>query len=617
MIIDFIVKKKKLIGDIIIAAVLILLFSFDSLVYFEHKLQDLAYHKPELPAQNITVFGIDIDALSEFGIFQDWSRQKIADAINILNSGEEKPAVIAIDVLFVSESSDREADENLAKAIEDSGNVVLASLINYDREWAGMLEDFENAYRRTIIKDYEIPYASLAENAPYGFVNAIYSSGSIIREAQFKTQYDGELIYSFPVEIYKMYMESIGEDTGEVDDYIARYNTSYITYSTTLYEDAPGEYFGWSLADIFDEDLFDEDMLDLLAGEIILIGPYAPALEDSYLTPVSQSVQMYGVEIHANVVNMLIKGNFKQYVSQKINIAVSVLLVALLLFVIIRFIKDIRILLGVFAVLGAGYYFSALFIFGKGYIITLIYPLFSLVIIYIYQVVYGYILEAIEKRKLKSAFKKYVDPKLVDKLVESGEANSNEVGVKKNIAVLFVDVRGFTPMTEALKDQSELVVKILNEYLELTSSSVFNNGGSVDKFVGDATMALFNGFFPTDDYVFKAVKAAWDMVQGAVAVNASIKEKYGVDVGFGIGVNCGDAIVGNLGPSFRKDYTAIGDTVNTAARLESNAKRSEVLISREVYDIVKDRIEADSVGEIPLKGKSIKLEVFSVQNIMA
>jgi adenylate cyclase len=104
-------------------------------------------------------------------------------------------------------------------------------------------------------------------------------------------------------------------------------------------------------------------------------------------------------------------------------------------------------------------------------------------------------------------------------------------------------------------------------------------------------------------------------VQGATSVNASLKEKYNVDVGFGIGVNCGDAIVGNLGPSFRKDYTAIGDTVNTAARLESNAKPSQILMSSAVYEIVKDRVGATSVGMLPLKGKSIEIEIFSVDSL--
>ena len=128
-------------------------------------------------------------------------------------------------------------------------------------------------------------------------------------------------------------------------------------------------------------------------------------------------------------------------------------------------------------------------------------------------------------------------------------------------------------------------------------------------------MALFNGFVNLDDYVYKAVKAAWDMVEGAAAVNEAIKTKYGIDIGFGVGIHCGSAIVGNLGPSFRKDYTAIGDTVNTAARLESNAERSQVLISREVYDLLGDRIEAESIGEIPLKGKSVPLEVFALTGV--
>ncbi|MCL2227516.1 MAG: adenylate/guanylate cyclase domain-containing protein [Oscillospiraceae bacterium] len=128
-------------------------------------------------------------------------------------------------------------------------------------------------------------------------------------------------------------------------------------------------------------------------------------------------------------------------------------------------------------------------------------------------------------------------------------------------------------------------------------------------------MVLFNGFVPLEDYIYKAVKAAWDMVSGAAAVNESIRVHYGIDLAFGIGVHCGEAIVGNLGPSFRKDYTAIGDAVNTAARLESNAKESQVLISRDVFDALRGRIEAESVGEIPLKGKSVPLEVFLLKGL--
>jgi class 3 adenylate cyclase len=170
-------------------------------------------------------------------------------------------------------------------------------------------------------------------------------------------------------------------------------------------------------------------------------------------------------------------------------------------------------------------------------------------------------------------------------------------------------------MTERLRETPEKIVETLNNYLELTSASVFNNGGSVDKFIGDATMALFNGFVPQEDHVYSAVKAAWDIVQGAGEVNRLIKEQFDIDIGFGVGVHCGEAIVGNLGPSFRKDYTAIGDTVNTAARLESNSKASQVLLSKDVVDACGDRIQVESIGEIPLKGKSVPLEIFSLTGV--
>ena len=130
-------------------------------------------------------------------------------------------------------------------------------------------------------------------------------------------------------------------------------------------------------------------------------------------------------------------------------------------------------------------------------------------------------------------------------------------------------------------------------------------------------MALFNGFVPLDDYVYQSVKAAWEIVQKADKFNEHIRQDYGVDLGFGIGVHCGEAIVGNLGPSFRKDYTAIGDTVNTAARLESSAKPSQVLISKDIYDILGDRIDVESIGAIPLKGKSLPVEIYALTGVKA
>ena len=204
-------------------------------------------------------------------------------------------------------------------------------------------------------------------------------------------------------------------------------------------------------------------------------------------------------------------------------------------------------------------------------------------------------------------------PQVVDKLTKGNDFEIKLGGEKRDVAVLFVDIRGFTPMSENL--QPEQVVQILNEYLSLTTESIFKHNGMLDKFIGDATMAVFNAPFDLEDYLYEAVATAWDIKSGSEKLEKKLMEQFGRTVSFGIGVNCGDAVVGNIGCEFRMDYTAIGDTVNTAARLESRAKPGQILISEKLYKALEDRIEAEEVGEMELKGKSNKIMVYSVTSI--
>ncbi|HHV72501.1 MAG TPA: adenylate/guanylate cyclase domain-containing protein, partial [Clostridia bacterium] len=118
-----------------------------------------------------------------------------------------------------------------------------------------------------------------------------------------------------------------------------------------------------------------------------------------------------------------------------------------------------------------------------------------------------------------------------------------------------------------------------------------------------------------EDHCLKAVQAAWAMKEGAAPLQQRLEEKYGRTVQFGIGVNTGPAVIGNIGANFRMDYTAIGDTVNTAARLESNAKPGQILISQAVYEKVKERVAATSLGEIKVKGKTQGINVFQVDGV--
>jgi len=592
-------KTIKKLVSIAAAALLFAIFYINPFSLLEHRLQDAAYQQYGLRHPDIMVVGIDEFTLFEFGRFEHWSRQRMAEAISILNSDPDpfnRPAVIAIDILFTEEGLIPGTDDVLADAVQGSDNIVLASLfdIGVDRATLSL---------EPVILSHLLPIPELLPYVRYGPVNGTTDDDGVKRSAMLREIFQGQVVYSFPVVIARTYAEHWGFDLDI--DFV---NTHFETY--IRYTDVPGAYFDLSFADIF-EPWFDPIMY---AGAIVMIGPYAAAMQDHYAVPILHGETMHGVEIHANVVQMLLDGVFKQHVEDWIGLAIVA--AVLILAMAIGELLDIRIALVIFVVMGVGYYFAALWIYQQGHVLPLLSPLLALAIVFLYQLIYEYVLQAVEKGRLRSTFKKYVDPKLVDALIESGEADSDEVGRKKHIAVLFVDVRGFTPMTEALRDTPERVVEILNEYLELTSSSVFNNGGSVDKFIGDATMALFNGFVPQEDYIYKAVKAAWDMVLGAEAVNTSIKERLGIDIGFGVGVHCGEAIVGNLGPSFRKDYTAIGDTVNTAARLESSSARSQVLISDDVYKALEGRIEAESIGEVKLKGKSEPMEIYKLNAVL-
>lgn len=161
------------------------------------------------------------------------------------------------------------------------------------------------------------------------------------------------------------------------------------------------------------------------------------------------------------------------------------------------------------------------------------------------------------------------------------------------------------------------VVEILNRYLSLISECILKNGGTLDKFVGDAAMAFWGAPLPQQDYVMHAVRAAADMVSGSQNLSEELMEQYGRTVDFGIGIHVGEAVVGNIGSPERMDYTAIGDTVNTAARLEANAPAGTIYISRAAADALEGRIRVRSLGDtVKLKGKKEGFEVLVMEEIL-
>lgn len=588
---------------------------------------DKLYTKLAGTSSDIIIIGIDEETLAEYGKFETWSREKSADLIALLYSDPDNaPVVTALDIMYISKA-DASADERLAEAVRQAAlntgkdsrtTFVLGTNVVY----RGALEttpDGRLIYNTEHIDDIEIPYDDLASQVTLGFTNACIAEDGCVR--------NGMSSVDVPAEISERYSDSGVFANGRHDSLAFAVYSSYakakgmtVTRPAQnsrgqykfLYSGKTGEFQHVSMRAVLAGEVPKEAFKD----KLVMVGAYAPGSQDAYRAAIDRGRSMYGVEIHANIVQAYLQHKTMLPIVRPALIILTLAIVSgFILFAKKRKLSVILIVSGLLAALYMlfGRVLSTKGLFGKRMFIPCLYVLLALVLADIYFIIEKYVLERIRRKHTLDVFKKYVAPEVVDNLSKTGDFELHLGGEKRNVAVLFVDIRGFTPLSEGLPP--EKVVAILNEYLKLTTTSILSHKGTLDKFIGDATMAVFNAPFDQDDYIYEAVAAAWDIKAGSKELGERLYNEFGKKVGFGVGVNCGEAVVGNIGCDFRMDYTAIGDTVNTAARLESNAKAEQILISEDVYEKLKGRIEVTPVGEIPLKGKSNKIMVYSVDSI--
>jgi adenylate cyclase len=212
-----------------------------------------------------------------------------------------------------------------------------------------------------------------------------------------------------------------------------------------------------------------------------------------------------------------------------------------------------------------------------------------------------------DQRFIKETFMRYAPPAVVEQLLRD-PSQLKLGGVRKPIAIVFSDIRGFTTFSETLAP--EALVEVLNAYLAMAADAVLAFDGVLDKFMGDAVMGLFNVPLDQTHYTLRAVKAALKMQQAILEYH----QHAGVDrqLNFGVGINAGEAVVGNIGTEKQRNYTAIGDAVNYAKRLQENAKGGQILISLAAYEQVQDQIVAVELPPLQVKGRSIPEPVWEV-----
>lgn len=595
--------KKNLRNDIIISlitATLITLIAWSGILrYPDRWLQDIFFQTPtsDIVSDDIVIIGIDDKALKELGPYDSWDRSIMASALNVLSSDPaHRPSVVAIDIPY-----DEETDPASDKALTDAARkltTVTANRISYGSKVQGDTSVIDRS-----LVEFKEPYDSLKEHTIQGHTNATLDTDAVMRHSLLYVEPGNNVrTYSFAFEIASIYQKKHGHmptypsTNSKGEFYVSYYGRS-------------GDYYdGVSIIDLINGEVPPE----YYAGKIVLIGPYATGLQDAFYTPVDRTSLTYGVEIQANFVQCFLEGNYKTEVSDVPLLILTFIISALCCFLFLRIKFPIALIIAAVLILTS--LDLSIFIYDKGYVT---HPLWSLnqyiQPIFTAACVRGY-RATVERKSVVNTFQRYVAPNVVGEILKEGTNQLALGGKLTDIAVLFVDIRGFTSMSENMEPQE--VVSILNRYLSMASDCITANEGTLDKFIGDAAMAFWGAPVPQEDSVYLAAKAAVAIVEGSKKISDDLKEELGMDLNVGVGIHYGPAVVGNMGSVQRMDYTAIGDTVNTASRLESNAPKGTIYISRIVADKLEGRATFTSLGDsVKLKGKSEGFEVLTLDSL--
>lgn len=591
-------NRQAIIAFVILGLLLLLLPAAGVFRNADLYVSDALYQRGNTSSGKIVLVEIDEETLARFGTTPaQWGRDVFARVLDHLNQNEDcHPAVIGLDVLFTYEA-DGEGDAQLVRAASRYDNVVTAKAFSYETVF--LIDG--NTFQKDNAVAHEIgPYDALAAVTEQGIVNAVKDKDGIIRHLRLRYPgADGERLPSFPLAIAQMYGRNTGTEIRlpDINDVFLEYVYNCGGYSESI-----------SFLDVY------EGTVDpgYFSGKVVLIGTYAPAMQDEYLTAINHVHTMYGMEIHANAVDMLLCENYHTEIPDAVQWIVLALILAIC--IVVFYHASLPWMVGAWLLLTAGSILGCCGLHSAGFVAHPLWIPVGVTVLFAAGIAVRFAREAAERRELKAQFGKYVDPQVLKQIVAQGTEQLELEGKECSVAVLFVDICGFTSLSE--KNSPKEVVRILNRFLELVTDCVMRNGGTLDKFIGDCAMAIWNAPVAQEDAVMKAVRSGMDMVRSS----EKLCRELGVRIGFAVGIHCGDAVVGNIGSSKRMDYTAIGDTVNTASRLESLKipglrREGHVYVSQEVADALGNRIVTEDLGEQPIKGKEKTVRVYSVTEI--
>jgi adenylate cyclase len=338
---------------------------------------------------------------------------------------------------------------------------------------------------------------------------------------------------------------------------------------------------------------------DLFRDAYVLVGFSAPGLFDLRPAPVSGVYP--GVEIHATSLDNLLSGDFLRLSPTPLMLALTLLITLLSGLVTARVSGIVKSLLvyGLFISLPA---VLCLVAYVNGFWLPLVVQEVGVAVTLLSAGVIYYTTEGRQKLFIKNAFKQYLSPAVIEELIRYPE-RLKLGGERRELSIFFSDLEGFTGISEGL--QPEALTALLNEYLSAMTDIIHEEGGTVDKFEGDAIIAFWNAPLPQQDHAVRCVRSALRCQAKLARMRPAIRERIGKDLRMRIGINSGPAVVGNLGSHTRFDYTMLGDAVNLAARLEGINKQfgTYTIVSRATLDLLAGSFPARELSRVAVVGR--------------
>jgi adenylate cyclase len=556
----------------------------------------------ETPSPNIVIVGVDDASLKAYGKWSEWPRSLHAQAVT--NLSEAGSTVIGYDIVFAGASP---SDPVFAEALEKAGNVVLA----------------EAGTERVPIVDETVTYREFvfpsdiltAKDPNSGHVNIVPDAdGKIRRLPLIAKQADGRTFPSLTLAVlFTLFHKPLPEyyDAGEGkfnlfsrDIPVDSYKSLRLNY--TVYEKLPVLSYADVIRGEFDR--------QTIKNKIVLIGMTSTADVDTWAIP-NSSIRVPGVWIHAAAIDTILRTAYLTEASMGYTVLTLLLLTLICVLVLPRFgtwywtdiLKGAGLIIGLLAV----YIIAASLSTDHGYILNILYPALILAILFVANLLFIALREQSDKRLVKNLFGRYVSPQVSKQLVTLASSGSlNLGGEDKEVTIFFADIRNFTTLSEKMTPAE--VVKMLNTCLPVMIDAIVRNGGLVNKFAGDNLMGVWNAPQAEPEHARLAIKAAWE---AQIAMKElALKDPGLTAIQFGIGINTGTALAGNIGSLGRAEYTVIGDAVNLASRICGVAPGGQILIGPETYVHAQKSIEAEPQPPQNFKGKSQPITVYLVKN---